>query len=313
MMVTTASNTVTKRKRNWMKRTLWTLVILVILASIGSVGLATYVGWNLTHPAHEPLKNVPETYGISYENVKMTSSDQLKLDGWLFQSKQSSNKLIVFAHGYANNRSHEVGSLPLVKALLDAGYDCLMFDFRNSGLSEGELTSIGLFEKLDLLAAVDYGKSLGYENFGLVGFSMGAATTALAAAESSDVDALVMDSSFAALRPYLEENLPVWSHLPAFPFTPLVLWVTPMLIGVDADLVRPIDAMAKLQDRGVLLIHAKEDGSIPATNSEQLYEAVGDTNAELWLTDSKDHVGSYEVDPELYIEKIIDLFDRYVK
>lgn len=299
-------------KRKWIKRLSWTIGIFVIVAFLGCTGLSAYVGWNLTHPARYLPTNFPESVGLLYENVRFESSDGLKLKGWLIPASVPSKKLIIFAHGYSNNRSYEVASLPTVKALHDAGYSCLMFDFRNSGYSEGKLTSIGQFEKLDLLAAVAYGKTHGYEQFGIVGYSMGASTAALAAAESSDIQAIVMDSAFAALRPYLEANLSVWSHLPDFPFTPLVLWVTPSLIGVDAEQVRPIDVMDDLRGKGILLIHAKHDNRIPASNSEQLYAAAGASYAELYETDTTKHVGSYEVDPQTYIQKVVDLFNRYL-
>lgn len=300
-------------QKRWLQRGLWAIAIFVVVVFLGCLGLSTYVGWDLTHPDHYALTNFPDSLELSYEDIQFTSPDQIQLKGWLFQSKENNDKLIVFAHGYSNNRSYEVGSLPTVQALLAAGYDCLMFDFRNSGLSEGELTSIGQFEKLDVLAAVDYGKSRGYQHFGVVGFSMGAVTAALAAAESPDIQAVVLDSPFAALRPYLEANLSVWSHLPDFPFTPMVLWVTPSLIGVDPEQVRPIDLMEKLRGRGVLLIHAKGDPRIPAANSEQLYTAIGSEYAELYLTDANKHVGSYEMNPTIYKQKIIALFDQYVK
>ena len=50
----------------------------------------------------------------------------------------------------------------------------------------------------------------------LLGFSMGASTAILAAAESQDVDAVIADSPFSDLTSYLDENLSVWSNLPSF-------------------------------------------------------------------------------------------------
>jgi pimeloyl-ACP methyl ester carboxylesterase len=313
MEVVSAESAVKKQpglnKKSWV---IWIAAVFVI-AFIAMTGLATYVGWNLTHPEKVVPENLPESLELRYESVKFKSADDLLLDGWLFTPQTPSNKLIIFSHGYANNRSHEVGALPTVKALLEAGYSCLMFDFRNSGLSEGELTSIGQFEKIDLLSAVSYGSSLGYKHIGVIGYSMGAVTAILAASETSDIQALVMDSPFAALEPYLRQNLSYWSHLPDFPFTPLVLWATPNLIGVDPDEVRPIDQIVKLRGRGLLFFHAKGDPSIPVENSQQLFEKLGNTYAELVMTDSNDHVGSYEVNPELYTKKVIELFDQYLR
>ena len=63
-----------------------------------------------------------------------------------------------------------------------------MFDLRSHGTSEGTLTTIGQLEKNDVLGAIEYVKNEHKSNqIALIGWSMGAVASILAAAESSEI------------------------------------------------------------------------------------------------------------------------------
>lgn len=82
----------------------------------------------------------------------------------------------------------------------------LLFDFRNSGESEGNLTTVGQLEVRDLLGAVDYVKSKPEisRKVVLLGFSMGATASLLAGARDREVDAVIADAPLADMRSYLK-------------------------------------------------------------------------------------------------------------
>ena len=185
-------------------------------------------------------------------------------------------RLVIFAHGYAENRERNKPALPLAKALYERGISSLLFDFRNSGLSDASVTSVGHFETYDLLAALKWGVRNGYTAFAFVGFSMGASTAIVAAAHSKRVKAVVADSPFSDLKPYLKENMRLWTKLPNFPFTPLILKMISPLTGIDPDKVRPIRKIVELKHTPILLIHNAGDPFISADHSRRLY-----TGAEL--------------------------------
>ena len=64
---------------------------------------------------------------------------------------------VIMSHGYAGTRLEKgLPALALAKAIVDAGYHVLMFDFRNSGNSEGNITTVGSLEKEDVLGAIDW-------------------------------------------------------------------------------------------------------------------------------------------------------------
>src|SRR5690606_30961518 len=214
----------------------------------------------------------PSDYGINYQDIDILSEDgKTKLSGWVLEPEGQPKITIIFSHGYGENRIEEgMPFLSLAKELLDNGYRIITFDFRNSGESEGDMTTIGVKEKLDLLGVINWANNHFEEPIGLLGVSMGAGTSLLAAAESKDVIAVVADSPFSDLHEYLKENMPKWSHLPDFPFTPLILNIIPLLVNIDLNDAIPINALDKLHMRPVLFLHNIGDDLIPYNESEKM-------------------------------------------
>ncbi|MGG3924305.1 alpha/beta fold hydrolase, partial [Geobacillus thermodenitrificans] len=194
--------------------------------------------------------------------------------------------------------------LLLAKRLAAEGYRVILFDFRASGESDGEMITIGVKEKEDLLGVIDYAKQHYREPVALYGISMGAATSILAAAEDRDVRGVIADSPFSDLESYLRANMPVWTHLPDVPFTYLILAIVPALADLDLRLSSPIHAVNDVAPRPVLFIHSKDDRSIPYEESMKLYDTHPDI-FQLWLTEKADHVKSFSLYREEYTKRVL--------
>ncbi len=279
----------------------------LLLTSMLSGLLSAYVGWQLTHPGRKALSGAPS---MPYRDVTFPSSDSLQLSGWFLDA--ASNRTVILVHGYRENRLQEnVPGLDVAEGLVGNGYNVLMFDLRDSGSSAGSLTTIGVFEQRDVLGAIAYVHSLGRpaEHVALLGFSMGAATALLTAGHGGDAQAVISDSAFADLYPYLQDNLTVWSHLPTFPFTPLILGLEPAITGADPRLADPIHWVGKIS-APILFIHGLADGSIPYRNSEELARAATNPASELWLVPGADHVKSFETDRQGYWQHLLPFLDR---
>lgn len=290
----------------WMKYIGISIGVLVIVTFLAVVGISAYIGDQLTSPERETLTFTPKTLGVKYENITIKSEDEQDLYGWWIPHP-TPRATIVFAHGYGKNR--EQSDLPLkelIPEFHEQGYQFLTFDFRGSGISEGNRVTVGAKEQSDLAAAIAYAKERSDGPIVLYGVSMGAAT-ALATADETDVAAVIADSPFSDLRGYLETNLPVWSDLPNFPFTPVIMTVTPWFTGLDADLVKPIDDIAQVE-APVLLIHSQGDDAIPVSESEQLAEAGEEV--ELWVTDNDGHVQSHRSYQAEYRQTVFDFLER---
>lgn len=287
------------------------IAVLSVTIIVIFLGLPVAVGISLTHPPRIPVALPVASTGLKLTPVSFNSrSEGLVLKGW-FIPAVNSNKTIIFAHGYSKNRLQEdVPAINVAKALNAEGYNILMFDFRSNGESEGNLTSLGQFEKEDLKSAVDYVKTLGRpgEHVGVIGFSMGAATALVTAGEDKRIEAVVADSPFADLNNYLKENLSVWTHLPSFPFTPVILGILPGLLGLEPETVSPLQAIQHIK-KPVLLIHGTGDKLIPISNSLSLYKAAP-LGKQLLIVKGAPHVGCYKKNPDKYLQKVLALFNQ---
>ena len=176
------------RYLHWLRRLLVVAALFVMLTG----AVAYYVSWHLIYPARTPVTKTPALYHLKYDSIRFPSRvDHLHLSGWLLPPAIASDKIVIQAHGYRQNRSADAPALPLAAALHRAGYAVLMFDFRGEGQSPGHEVTVGLFEQRDLLGAIDYARSLGYRHIGIIGYSMGATTALEAAARDPAVGATV--------------------------------------------------------------------------------------------------------------------------
>jgi uncharacterized protein len=299
-----------------LKRLVRLLVFTLMLMLLLCVGVAGYVGWYFTHPHREALNGNPASVGLIYQAVSITSRrDNLRLSGWFIPAR-GSNRAVIFSHGYGTNRWGEEAYGAMAALLVRHGFNVLTFDYRDEGQSPGNVVSLGQFEQYDLLGAVDFlkrriGPSI--THIGLLGYSMGASTALLAAADDPrDIRAIVSDSAFADLSAYLRDNLGVWTHLPNFPFTPLILLETPPLTGTDPSSVRPIAAVRTMMHTPVFFIAGTKDSLIPYTNSVSLYQAAANKRSQLWLVPGADHTASHKTAPAAYERQVLAFFQRYL-
>jgi uncharacterized protein len=297
------------RKRKWMRIVFVCLVLLLI----GIVGISYYVGSSLVYPKKSVASISPSDAGIPYENISFFSqNDEVQLRGWSMKPKQTSDKWVIISHGYSTNRAiWKEKTLDFYQFFLSNGINVLTFDYRNSGESGGDTTTVGAMEKYDLLGAIDYIREQNPNaQIGLYGVSQGAATSLLAGSESEDIEFIIADSSFHELEDYLEENLPHWSGLPNYPFTPIILSIVPKMIGHDIRDVSPITAIKDVEVP-ILLLHSKGDTAIPIASSRKMYEQYkGSKQIELIEYEQSKHVKLFEDEPERYKSELKEFMKR---
>ncbi len=301
----------THRGRNIL---LYSVLIIIILAFIAIIGISAYAGWSLVHPKRKEIPKFSSNVVLEYKDVEFKDiKDEINLKGWLFKAKDS-DKTVILAHGYGENRlQFKEKTLDMVKKFQEKGYNMLLFDFRNSGASGGSKTTIGIYEKDDLLGAVKFAKSQGSRHIVLLGYSMGAATSITAAADSPDVEAVIADSPFADLESYLDDNLSKWSGLPSIPFNKTILFTVGIMANLNPSKVSPVKDIVKIAPRPVMLIYGTADSDIPTSDSEELYSAYSNVAADkitLWKVQGAKHVQSYELNPDEYMSKVFAFLDK---
>lgn len=276
------------------------------------------IGLYLTHPFPAKTTKSPKDYGMVFEEIEFHSrKDRVKLAGWWIPSaSKQTNKTVITAHGYMNERSMEgIEGLKLARVLSEQGYNVLMFDFRNAGKSKGRTTGLGFFENHDLYAAIDYAiQKKNQKHIALLGWSMGASTALIAGCEHSAVSAIIADSPFSDLEPFLKENLSYWSKLPKKPFTSIIYHSMRKLLKIDPNEVSPINHVKNAKGKSFLFIHSKTDKAIPYTESKSLFHSVSSSNyKELWLTEGCQHIHSYPMNKKEYTRRVVQFLDRYLR
>lgn len=299
--------------KRYVRRALFLSFIATFLLALVVIGIAADTDEALTHPARVPLTTNPANYGLRYQNVSFFSRiDHIPLKGWFMPAASPSDRTIIFAHGHATNRQQSDSSVMfLFPELVHHGYNVFTFDFRDSGESGGTIDTVGQFEQRDLAAALDVMKSRPTgRHIGFLGYSMGAAVSLLVAANDPRVEAVVADASFADLQQYLDSNVSKFSHLPRYPFTPIMEWLSVPLTGFDPATVQPIKSIARIAPRPILLIHGEADKLIDVENSRELLAAAHNPHAQLWTVPNAGHVQSFQTEPQSYLKHILTFFDN---
>lgn len=287
--------------------------VILFMAAV-CIGISIFVGYSMTHPEKKVIDQSPDDYGMDYEDISFPSrEDGIDLSGWVLEPEASPKMTIILAHGYKGNRFEDhVSFFDMAADLLERGYRVVMFDFRYAGDSDGKMVTVGAKEQLDLLGAIDWADNHYEEPIGLLGISMGASTSLLAAAQSDDVMAVVADSPFSDLTDYLKANLPVWSGLPKYPFTPLIMTIMPMITDLNPKEASPISVLDDIAPRPVLFIHNTGDASIPYAESEKM-AGKHPKVFQLWLPDGEGHVQAYKQNKQEYVDRVDGFFNGILK
>ncbi len=278
----------------------------------GYLGYISVVGSRrLVHPevrSFEPGEGLPATpsdLGLSYEDVRFTTDDGVTLSGWFVPAGRETRAAVVVLHGFTG---HRLGELAAFVPWLQSRYHVLQFDFRGHGDSGDAPITLGSRERRDVAAAVRFLGGRGLGPVALMGLSMGAAVAILAAPDLP-VAAVVADAAFAELRNPIANRL----RAEGYPLAGLASWIIIVAASVRtrARLLSPIDRVAKIAPRGLLLIAPREDRLIDWTQSLRLYEAAAEPK-ELFVVDGAEHAAARWVGGAEYERRVLSFLGRHL-
>jgi pimeloyl-ACP methyl ester carboxylesterase len=241
---------------------------IFILEIIFSIIFLSFLGFYL---AIRPFKIVsslnPGDLGLTYEEVSFKTDDNLILRGWFIPNKTQGAKTIILLHGYPADK----GNILPAMAFLNKNYNLLLFDFRYLGKSEGNFSTAGKKEVLDLQAAIKYLNTRNIHEVGIWGFSLGGAVALMTAPNNPAIKAMIAESSYARLDWMAEEyyRLPLLKYLLA-ELTRLWGWI---YLGYDLKTVAPVNAIANITIP-VLLIYSSNDDVVSSRHGELLEQAA---------------------------------------
>jgi len=265
------------------------LVILLFFVIVSLYGFYTAVRPPKIHSSFTPAD-----FGLNFEIVAMKTKDAVNIKGW-FIPQPNTDKIIIALHGYPADKGDILPSL----VFLHQDFNLLFFDFRYFGQSSGLYSTAGAREIYDLLAAVEFAKERGFTKIGIWGFSMGGAVALMGASKTSEIKAVVSDSSYASLSLLAKEpyrNLAFLKYPLAF-FTGL--WPK-IFLGISIDEVSPAKKVKGMKIP-ILLIHSSDDKVIPFSHALLLKEALKDNpRAEFWFPEGIRH-GEFQKEYETRI------------
>lgn len=202
--------------------------------------------------------------------------------GILHSSETHSAKspAVIFLHGFTGTKvePHRI-FVKTARALTDAGFTCLRFDFRGWGDSGGnsEDSSITTFLE-DARAATDFllaQPRVDRERLGYIGMSTGGATAAIASARDSRVKSLALWNAVADGAQVLR-GIASPGHLQSFALDGRVdhkgNWIGRQFI-TEFGAMKPADELAR-RPLPVLLIQGGKDDLVPAPHVEMYHRAL---------------------------------------
>ncbi|MBI4299056.1 MAG: alpha/beta fold hydrolase [Chloroflexi bacterium] len=288
------------------------LKIALALLLIAYLYISYSIAAGVTKAERKAQEDNPANYGLNFQDVQFISRrGDVTLNGWYIPGN-SRKPTIIFVHGISGTRSTDK-AVDLASRLVIKEYNVLLFDLRGHGDSEGEKISGGYFEQEDVLGAFDYLVERGTppQRIGLIGFSMGAGISILAAAKEPAIQAVVADSPFANASELIAQEVDrktVFAQWVAPIFVPTSKILANMLYGIDVGALVPEEAVKRFA-YPILVIHGTADQRIPPEHGTRVYKAAHPDSV-IWLVPGVEHVDAFLKHPDEYVDRVVDYFNR---
>lgn len=311
---------------------LWIIIAVIAFLLIASLSLAYYCyrtafyspkrksdEMNYDFEIHygeiyKPYKDIMakwrnEAKNIGFEEVSITSFDGLKLFGKYYECEKGAPMEIMF-HGYRGNSERDMCGG--IRRAFSLGRNVLLVDQRACGKSEGKVITFGINESRDCADWVNFAVN----HFGkdvkiiITGISMGAATvlTATRFDLPENVVGVLADCGYTSAKDIIKIVIKSMK-LPADLAYPFVKLGARIFGHFKLEEYSPIEAM-KTCKIPVVFIHGDDDGFVPAFMSKENYDACI-APKKLTIIKNAEHGLSYLIDPETYLDTLIEFAPVY--
>lgn len=141
----------------------------------------------------------PSDYGMTYEEVTLTTEDNVSLFGWLFKTTEASTKVMIMSDDGEGNMADNI---ELASNFISLGYNVLMYDYRGYGKSDDFTINNNFFIyaqfQKDIEAAIDYIKKYQAKmrSVNLYGYGIGAGLSLSVGANHTEITRIIADSPY---------------------------------------------------------------------------------------------------------------------
>lgn len=303
-----------KKWRYWFNLLMFAFLLLLIAGVIAALYLSQRQAYALANPGRVSDKRMPNDFDIAtWENISFQSTDGLQLDGWFVPpDTDAAGATIIYTHGLGGDRATLLPQATLLHQR--RGFGALLFDLRNHGTSEGEITTLGYDEVHDVEGAFNYlltRTDVNQEKIGIIGFSMGGSIVLRAAARIPEIKFVIAEAAFSSLEDTIRDGISTSfvKGIP-FPFTQAILWFGQRETNTDWYQVRPIDDLEQIAPRPVMFIHGTDDETIAVQNSQRLYEAAQEPK-NIYIVLDAGHDELVSADPVEFERQVLSFLDTY--
>ena len=252
--------------------------------------------------------NLEDFYNsLKKEEITLKSDYGYDIKG-IFIPNSNSNKCIILCHGITVNINY---SVKYIKPFYNRGFSIFMYDHRNHGLSGGDYTSMGYFEKFDLKTCANYiFNKLGDDiSLGVLGESMGAATVLQYCSIDKRIDFCIEDCGYSDVfdlfRHRLKEDYKI-------NFIPL-LYIADILMKFkyswNFKSVSPITFIKDI-DIPILFIHGDKDDYVPTYMVYDLFNSKTTGIRDIYIAKDAKHADALISNPNKYDAVIGSFLDK---
>jgi pimeloyl-ACP methyl ester carboxylesterase len=226
-------------------------------------------------------------YDLPHQRVALRTTDGVYIQALdLTNGHRRSDRAVIVCHGAARSKN----TLAVVQtcSILAIHYDVFTFDFRGH-MESGGIYRANCDTELDLLAMMAYLSQQGYKHIAIVGWSVGASTALLAAANGSPIEAIV-----AAAPPPV--SLGEYKHIRLLRRAPFMSLPAVGMAAVSRymrampgeALMNTMDFAGRVPPIPILLVHNEYDATLNVEGSmfDALYERLPRTTERMCLEGS---------------------------
>ncbi|KAF2516528.1 alpha/beta hydrolase [Flavobacterium foetidum] len=200
-----------------------------------------------------------------YQTLKLKSNKEIEC--WLIRNRNSKGTVILF-HGYGSEKS---SLIERSDEFLKLGYSTLLVDFMGSGNSEGNQTTIGFKESLEVKTCFDYVSSTGEKNIYLFGSSMGAVAIMKCLNDNSiDPKGIIIECPFGSMYQTVCARFKKM-NAPTFPMAGILLFWGGIQNGFWGFSHSPSEYAKKIKCP-TLLLYGEKDKSVSRQETDEIYK-----------------------------------------
>lgn len=298
------------------------IIILALIIIIIGFGVGYYFSKRITNPHVTGYKenyqkekkahpNVIKKFDeLKKEEVSIDSIYGYKLHGIFFPNKNI-DKVVILSHGITANLWD---MLKYGFLYIPRGFSILAYDHRYHGLSGGDNTSVGYYEKDDLKSCVDwvrnkYGKGV---KIGLHGESMGSAIVVEYLGMYDDVQFAVDNCGFTSfvdeakylIKKYCNIKLNIAQTFIIF-FASII---TKIRCGWKFDQIEPVHAIKNVKTP-MLFVHGNCDKIVPCEMCKAIFNAKEYGIKDKLEVKDASHTDALDKDKEGYINHLNKFLD----